>query len=228
MKVVGELVSWIFTIIIFIFFLSSIGNGIMFLVQRPMIDPIDTGKAVNGIYAIKDDYSNMFLIEAADGKYIAIDAGRSSFGTKKGLKALDIQNEDVVAVFLTQSKIHHMAGLKQFQNAAVYANENAVYHKVKNKMYDGEVIEIAGVTIECIFTSGHVYDSVCYLVDNKYLFAGDTISLKGDKVNHFFKAYNGSKKKQAVEIQKLAALDGVEYIMTAHFGFTDRPEFPLK
>lgn len=43
---------------------------------------------------------------------------------------------------------------------------------------DGEEFKIDGINVKCIYTPGHTNCGVCYLVDNKKLFTGDTLFLR--------------------------------------------------
>lgn len=47
------------------------------------------------------------------------------------------------------------------------------------KIKDREKIYIGNSTIEIIYTPGHTLDSVSYLLDNKYIFTGDTLFVDG-------------------------------------------------
>ena len=67
---------------------------------------------------------------------------------------------------------------------------------------------------------GHTADSVCYLIDDRHLFTGDTLRLHGDEVSLFNSLFNDSDEQQKADIKKLAELSGVQYIFTAHYGFT--------
>ena len=222
----GDVVGILIFFFWFIVFIINIIIGIVLLVQINKMDPLETGEVVTGIYTIKNWYVNPYLVEVGDGKYIIIDTGRDSPGVKKGLVELDIEREDVVAVFLTHTDTDHINGLKLFKNAEVYAGAESKHRKVSEKMSDGQVVDIGGVKVKCIFTPGRTYDSVCYLVDGKYLFAGDTLSLHDGEVGLFNKVYNKSDEMQAESIQKLADLSGIEYIFSAHYGFTSNPIFP--
>lgn len=40
---------------------------------------------------------------------------------------------------------------------------------------DGDIINVGDMKIKVLYTPGHTEGGVCYLVDNKYLFSGDTL-----------------------------------------------------
>ncbi len=69
-------------------------------------------------------------------------------------------------------------------------------------------------------TPGHTPGSLCYLVDGRWLFTGDTISLKEGKAGPFVERFNMDTPTEVVSIGKLAKLQGVEAVFTAHHGFT--------
>lgn len=47
---------------------------------------------------------------------------------------------------------------------------------------DGEVLEIAGLTVETLHTPGHTRDSVCFLLPDGLLLTGDTVLGRGSSV----------------------------------------------
>jgi glyoxylase-like metal-dependent hydrolase (beta-lactamase superfamily II) len=175
-----------------------------------------------GIYAVNTGFVNMFLIKTDDG-YIAIDAGVNANTVEQGMAQLGILSDDVVAVLLTHTHGDHTAALKLFGKAVIYGGKQGPADKV---LADGETIEILGKEIRIISTPGHSGDSVCYLFDGVYLFTGDNMSLNGGKVELFNSFYNSSDEQQKADIDKLSRLSGVEYIITAHYGFAADPVYP--
>jgi len=85
---------------------------------------------------------------------------------------------------------------------------------------------LMGKGFRVIATPGHANDSVCYLYDGKHLFSGDNFNLKDGKVGMFNSVYNKSDEQQERDIRKLSQLSGVEYVFTAHYGYTDSVVFP--
>jgi glyoxylase-like metal-dependent hydrolase (beta-lactamase superfamily II) len=189
---------------------------------------LSTQELIPGIFVIKDDFVNFFLLKT-DDKYIAIDAGLNTSNSREEISRLDIYTDDVVAVFLTHCHGDHIGALSLFSNATVYAGENILKTINKNladrTMADGETKELAGISVQCVFTPGHTIDSVCYLVDNKYLFVGDTLSLHDNQVGLFISLFNDSDELQKDDIKKLAEMD-VKYVFSSHYGFTDKAVFP--
>jgi len=195
--------------------------------ETSKMSPLDTGELIPGIIAIRDSFANFYLLEInGQGQYIAIDAGRGASKTRNELNRLEISSDNIVAVLLTHTHMDHKGGLSVFDKAAVYGGENAKSRNISKALAEGELIVIAGVIVQCISTPGHSDDSVCYLIDGKYLFTGDTLSLQTDEVNLHNSLFNKSDEQQQADIKKLAALSGVQYVFTAHYGYTDNAIFP--
>ena len=189
-----------------------------------------TGEIISGIYAIKIDnpYNNTamgnFFILSAGEKYIAFDAGADSTHTKIELNRLGISEDDIIAVFITHSDWDHIGSLPMFTHATMYTG-NTKFQYIDTArfaplstipdlpqiiMYDGEIVELFGRTVKCIYTPGHTSDSVSFLVDEKYLFVGDLF------INPSLARHDSAL--QVLHREMILDLDEAEYIFTGHFG----------
>ena len=200
---------------------------IVFKIATSKMNPSETGELIPGFLAVNTGYVSFYLIKA-DGnkKYIAIDAGMGASKAREGLQHLGISADDITAVLLTHAHADHTGALSLFDKAVVYAGGNTESGKVSKKLKDGETTVISGIQVQCIYTPGHTNDSVCYLINNSYLFSGDTLSLQDNQVGMFISLFNKSDETQAADIKRLAALSGVKYVFSAHHGYTDRAVFP--
>jgi len=189
-----------------------------------------TGEVIFGIYAIKINnphnnasMGNYFLISAGE-KYIAIDTGVDSKHSEMQLNRLSISANDIIAVFITHSDWDHIGSLPLFTQATMYTGMTEFQYMNTARftslttipelphiiMNDGEIIELYGRTIKCIYTPGHTSDSVSFLVDNKYLFVGDLF------INPNLARYD--TELQVLHRNMILGIEEIEYIFTGHFG----------
>ncbi len=201
--------------------------------------PLPTGLVANGIYAIDDKSVNFYIIRDKD-KLVAIDAGNDLKNISKEMKKLNFDPEKISAVFLTHTDSDHITAMGLFRNAKIYisgAEEQMINNTTprfwifKNKpisvhedLKDNSEITIGNLRIKCILTPGHTPGSMSYLLNEKYLFTGDTLSLKDGHVDlfvHFFNMDDDMQRKSITMIKGLADTKDIRYILTAHHGYTD-------
>jgi len=201
--------------------------------ETSKMSPVKTGQVLENIFAVQDKFVNLFIIKTSEG-YIAIDGGYDTENIKQELKKLNISETDVKALFLTHSDSDHTAAAGIFKNAKIYASENEApmldgkINKVLffsnqlnlpyTTMKDKEIVRSGGVSIRLISTPGHTLGSASYMVDDHYLFIGDTLSLKNSKIEAFNNFFNMDTAKEKNSIEKIKALPGIKYIITAHYG----------
>ncbi len=196
---------------------------------------LETREITKGIYSIKDSMGNMYILKGKD-KYIAIDAGNDARNIENELKKLNIDPGKVGAVLLTHTDSDHVASLGLYKNAKIYiskAEEQMVNGKtgrmpfMKNRLdypyvtvENNSVMDIEGIKIKGILTPGHSPGSMCWLVNDRYLFTGDTLSLRDGKIAVFSDLFNMDSKTQIESFKYISNLPKAEYIFTAHFGYT--------
>ena len=207
-----------------------------FIAMTKHMNTSQTGLITGNVYAIKDSFVNMFLIKNG-GKYIAIDGANSTKNVSRELVKLGINADSVDYVFLTHTDGDHVAAIKLFKNAKVYLsrpeeqlingkrtrfilNGNKIATKNYELLDDQQILNIGNIKIQGILTPGHTVGSMCYIVDDKYLFVGDALRLKDGKIAPFKKFINMDWREALRSMDKVADLPGIEYIFTAHYGFT--------
>jgi glyoxylase-like metal-dependent hydrolase (beta-lactamase superfamily II) len=198
--------------------------------------PVETAQITNDIYALKDGYVNMYLIK--DGsQFIAVDAGNNKRDIKDEMQKLGIDPDQVRAILLTHSDADHTGAISLFKDAKVYLPEDEEQlingetgrflffgNKLDTKSYtllDVEVIWIGSIKILPIPTPGHTPGSTCYVINDKYLFTGDAMSLQASGIDLFPKFINKNASRARKSMNKITDLEGVQYIFTAHYGYTD-------
>lgn len=196
----------------------------------------ESGEIVSGIYAVKDSYVNMYLVRTESG-YIAVDAAIDKARVKTELDKLQIDPAQVLAIFLTHTDADHVGSIELFKNARVYISkdeEQFVNGKTSrflvfgNKLPckyelldDNAEIYFDSLHVRAITTPGHTTGSMSYLVNGKYLFTGDCLSLKSGKADIFSTFINMDNIADKASIKKLKTIIGAGYIFTAHHGYSN-------
>jgi len=229
LQVSGIVVGMI--VIIFIGFMIKLKSEIN------SMSPLETKELVENISSIKDEYVNMYLIKDEE-RYIAIDAGNDIEVIKAGFKKLKINPDKVSTVLLTHTDFDHVAAIELFKNANIYFSKQeeqlingktsrfyVTGNKINTKDYqlieDGQVLNIGNTKIQGILIPGHTPGSMCYLINNKYLFIGDVLSLKNGKMDRFNEIFNMDTETAVKSMEKLTNIPDVKYIFTAHYGYSD-------
>ncbi len=223
-------------IIIGLLIVMTVAYLFKFKSETGKMTPIATSEIIENVFSIKDSFVNMYFVKNGEN-YIAIDGGNDADNIEKGLKELNIDPSKVKAVFLTHCDNDHIASISIFENAKIYIakeeeqimnGQTARFFIFKDKknfehdvLADNQEFEISGIHIKCILSPGHTPGSMCFLIGDKFLFVGDNMSLKNGKIDPFNDFFNIDTKLQSKSLKKLALLTGVEYIFTAHYGYTN-------
>ena len=201
------------------------------------LSPVETKEIVGNIFSIKDSFVNLYLIKDSS-QYIAVDAGNNADAISGELKKLNINPDKITALLLTHTDGDHVAAVKLFRNAKVYLSRQEELlltgkksrflifgTKIDTKIYtlidDQQVIKIGNTKVKGILTPGHTYGSMCYLINDKYLFTGDALSLKNGKIDKFNEFFNTDTKTAIASMAKIMAIPEAEYIFTAHHGYSN-------
>jgi glyoxylase-like metal-dependent hydrolase (beta-lactamase superfamily II) len=198
--------------------------------------PVETRQLTDDVYSVRTKYVNMYLVK--DGEhFIAIDAGIRKGAVKDELKKLEIDPDRVRAVLLTHSDSDHAGGISLFDKAVIYLpkdEEQVINGETGRFLWFGNKIDtenyklledksfsIGDVKIRLVPTPGHTAGSTCYIINDKYLFTGDALRLHNGIVERFPKIINKNARKAKKSMKSITELDGVQYIFTAHYGYTD-------
>lgn len=77
----------------------------------------------------------------------------------------------------THSHFDHAGGDKELARLFPGLTQYSGFYN--NKCRDGQIIQLSDFRIECIDTKCHTQDSFCFYINNKWLFAGDTLFFLG-------------------------------------------------
>lgn len=122
---------------------------------------------------------------------IVIDAGAPLTAVR------ELTDKPIEAVFITHGHFDHVEYIEEYDklNVPIFVNPLTpifLKDKIKNAsgffqmdstynvnnlrpIQDNEEVFTMGKIMKCLYTEGHSADSVCFLLDNKYLFSGDTL-----------------------------------------------------
>lgn len=194
-----------------------------------MLNPVPTSKIDNNLYAIKDGDVNLWIYKK-NNTTLAIDTGyKNNIKLKNILKKFNIKNEKIDYVFLTHADIDHAGGLisddRFASNAQIYLHtleenmllgkekrfkfsfikiNNPVNYKGKYNLFkDKEEFNLNDIKIKCYHTPGHTKGHSSFLIDDKYLFTGDSLAINEEGGYCFFDFYNMNTKQNIKSIKKL-------------------------
>ncbi len=194
------------------------------------------GKIADNFYTVKADIANLYVLEKG-ASVICFDAGDKEDLVKDGFDAIGIEPSSVTHIFLTHSDYDHAGALALFENAKVYLSEDEKailpgggrhrflwfsnrLDREFDTLEDNQIVDIDGAVIRCISTPGHTPGSMSYLVNGTILITGDALSLFDGRVGLFPKTFTMDSETMKTSIRKLAKLQGVDMICTAHHGIS--------
>lgn len=209
--------------------------------------PEETGIINENLSCIRQKDVNIWFYQK-NNSVIAIDSGyHTELSFFEDLQKINIKNEEISAIFLTHGDVDHMGGLTSSTRFAPHAplylhkreenmilgNENRFGKgpiKIKNPvkfsgdyrlLEEGQKIEVEGIKVEILLCSGHTKGHSHYLVDDKYLFSGDSIAINDEGGHCFFEFYNMNSKENIAslgKIEKLLENRPPDFICTSHSG----------
>ena len=222
---------------------------------KEIFKPLNTGWIDKNVACVREWVANIFFY-CKGNAVIMIDAGYNYDRLAEKMGWLGIAPQSVQHILITHQDTDHVGAVEAdspglFQNAALYIGKvenryltgevrrKVLYHLYKlpqvtinNKkvlLQDGEVINIDGIKIECFLVPGHTWGHIVYLVDDRYLFTGDTIWFGADGGYSFISALAednelAMRSLTALE-EKLRGRDLHPLFITGHTGWTDNMDF---
>jgi len=218
----------------------ALGYGGLFLKLKSETSgfaPMETGKVVDDIFVAKDDFANLFIIQDGE-QYIVIDCATNPSTVAEQMKKLGINPHEVAAVFLTHTDGDHVGALALFDKAKLYMSkeeEQMINGKKSKRLWfgnsisrsdyilleDRELVQIGNLKIEGILVPGHTSGMMAYLVNDKYLFTGDILSLKDGKIAPIPSFFDMDNVQAVESMDIIRHIPTAGYIFTAHWGYTD-------
>ena len=222
---------------------------------KEIFKPLNTGFIDERVSCIREYVANIYFY-TKDGQTIMIDAGYNYDRLVEKMQWLDISPKDIKDILITHQDTDHVGAIEKgsnelFKEATIYIGriENEYLegkrtrkvfwglHKlpkvqIDNKkvlIEDGQVFYIGNIKIEAILVPGHTWGHLVYLIDDTYLFTGDTIWFGADGGYAFLNNLAEDRKLQIKSLKRLEEIIREKNlklkIITGHTGWTDDIDF---
>ena len=222
---------------------------------KAIFKPLNTGRIDGRAACVREWVANIFFY-TKNGTTVMIDAGYNYERLREKMGWLDIDPASIRHIFITHQDTDHVGALERdsellFRDATVYIGEienryltgevrRRVFYgayklpKVKTDnqrvlLKDGETVVIDGIKIECILVPGHTWGHMVYLIDDEYLFTGDTVWFGADGGYSFLSTLAEDNKLAVRSLEQLEknlrARNRPLKIITGHTGWTDDLDF---
>ena len=222
---------------------------------KAIFKPLNTGRIDEHVACVREWVANIYFY-TKNNVTIMIDAGYNYARLREKMGWLDIDPSTIRHILITHQDTDHVGALETdseqlFRDATVYIGEienlyltgetrRKVFHglyklpmvRMENKkvlLRDGEVFQIGDIKIECLLVPGHTWGHMVYLIDDEYLFTGDTIWFGADGSYSFIATLAEDNKLAVRSLEKLEKelrrRNKPLKIITGHTGWTDDLDF---
>lgn len=222
---------------------------------KGIFKPLNTGHIDDHVSCIREFAANIYFYTKGNTT-IMIDAGYNYDRLEEKMRWLDLSPSDIGHILITHQDTDHVGAVEEdsdqlFQNAQLYIGKienqyligekrravfggleklpQVVIQNPKKLLDDGDIFWIDHIKIECFLVPGHTWGHLVYLIDDAYLFLGDTLWLGADGGRSFLNVLAEdnrlSRKSLASLRQKLERRKLHPLVITGHTGWTDHFEF---
>ena len=133
--------------------------------MKPAVLQIAVGQMANFTYIVADE---------ENGEAAVIDP---SWDLDKIFQTLKKNNWRAKYIINTHTHFDHVIGNEQMAEltgAKIVQHKNSQLEK-DIAVSDGDTIEIGSIRLQVLYTPGHSKDSICLLLDDQFIFTGDTL-----------------------------------------------------
>lgn len=225
---------------------------------KEIFKPLNTGWIDEHVACVREYIANIFFYRK-NGKTIMIDAGYNYDRLEEKMSWLDISPDEISEILITHQDTDHVGAVENdspglFKNATLYIGEIENRYLTGEKrrkvgwgtyklpmvesdnervlLEDGDVFDIDGIKIEAILVPGHTWGHMVYLIDDEYLFTGDTIWFGADGGYSFISTLAEDNKlslKSLEELEEKLKKRNLEpLIITGHTGWTRDRDWAFK
>lgn len=218
---------------------------------KEIFKPLNTGFIDDRVSCIREYVANIYFY-TKDNHTIMIDAGYNYDRLAEKMQWLHINPKEIKEILVTHQDTDHVGAIEQgsdglFNDAKIYIgkieNEYLEGHKHRKVFWglttlpqvvidnekvlieDGQVFYIGNIKVEAILVPGHTWGHLVYLIDDAYLFTGDTIWFGADGGYAFLNTLAEDRKLQCQSLQRLKEILEKRNlqlkIITGHTGWSD-------
>ena len=218
---------------------------------KEIFKPLNTGFIDDRVSCIREYVANIYFY-TKDGHTIMIDAGYNYDRLAEKMQWLHINPKEIKEILVTHQDTDHVGAIEQgsdelFSDVTIYIgkveNEYLEGHKHRKVFWglttlpqvvidnqkvlieDGQVFYIGNIKVEAILVPGHTWGHLVYLIDDAYLFTGDTIWFGADGGYAFLNTLAEDRKLQCQSLQRLKEILEKRNlqlkIITGHTGWSD-------
>ena len=222
---------------------------------KEVFKPLNTGVIDEHVKCLREYIANIFFY-TKNGTTIMIDAGYNYARLKEKMAWLDIDPDAIRHILITHQDTDHVGAAETdsdrlFDKATLYIGEienryltgetrrKVIYGFYKLPMVrtdnprvllkDGEVFYIDDIKIEAILVPGHTWGHLVYLIDDAYLFTGDTNWFGADGGYSFLSSLAEDNKLAVKSLEaleeKLRSRGLHPMVITGHTGWHDDLDF---
>lgn len=222
---------------------------------KEIFKPLNTGWIDENVACVREYIANIFFY-TKNGKTIMIDAGYNYPRLAEKMEWLGIDPKEVSDILITHQDTDHVGAVEHdsdglFNHCTLYISEienryltGEVRRKVIHKLYklpmvtinnekvllkDGDILDFDGIKVECILVPGHTWGHMVYLIDDKYLFTGDTIWFGADGGYSFISTLAEDNKLSVKSLEKLEkklrSRNINPLVITGHTGWSQDLDF---
>lgn len=222
---------------------------------KQIFKPLNTGWIDEHVACVREWVANIYFYRKGDTT-IMIDAGYNYDRLADKMEWIGIDPVLIAHILVTHQDTDHVGAIEAdspglFREATIYLSEienryltgekprkvlhgfyklpRVTINNNKVLLSDGQILQIGDIKVECILVPGHTWGHMVYLIDDRYLFTGDTIWLGADGGYSFISALAEDNR---LAVRSLAALEqslasrGLEpLLITGHTGWTDNFQF---
>lgn len=222
---------------------------------KEIFKPLNTGFIDKRVSCIREYVANIYFY-TKDGHTIMIDAGYNYDRLAEKMQWLDIDPKDIKEILITHQDTDHVGAIEKDSNG-IFSESTIYIGKIENEylegrkrrkvfwgLYklpqvyidnrkvlidDGQVFYIGNIKIEAFLVPGHTWGHLVYLIDDAYLFTGDTIWFGADGGYAFLNTLAEDRKLQIKSLKRLEEILRKRKlklnIITGHTGWTDDIDF---